>query len=165
MTTSSRARREGYTCAGARSSWTTVGEWRWGAPSACTTTSSADAHLSFALRPGAGRQGSYGAIVMADTLIDSIMDHYVKVLVVPTANVVRIEPWNRGRTAPFETPIPPEAGFAAGQWNQMEIVLDHGTITVILNGVEVARWDGPPPAFRGYVGWVVDRSSSSRVLR
>lgn len=115
-----------------------------------------NAHLSFALRPDAGRDGSYGAIVMADTGVDRIMDHYVKVLVVPTANVVRIEPWNRGRTAPFETPIPPEAGFAAGQWNQMEVVLDHGTITVILNGVEVARWDGPSPALRGYVGWVVD---------
>lgn len=115
-----------------------------------------DAHLSFALRPGAGRAGSYGAIVMADTLIDSIMDHYVKVVVVPTENVVRIEPWNRGRTASFDTPIPPEAEFAAGQWNQMEVVLDHGTITVILNGVEVALWDGPTPALRGYVGWVVD---------
>lgn len=115
-----------------------------------------DAHLSFMLRPGVGREGSYGAIVMADTGIDRIMDFYVEVWVIPGANVVRVEPWNRGRTAPFEAPIPREAGFAGGQWNRVEVIIANGTLTVVLNGVEVAKWEGPAPALRGYVGWILD---------
>lgn len=115
-----------------------------------------DAHLSFLFKPVAGRQGSYGAIVFADTAIDPFMDHYVQVWADPSENVVRIVPWNRGRTAPFESPIPAESEFAAGRWNEMAILLERGTITVALNGVEVTRWEGPAPALRGYVGWIVE---------